>query len=233
MTANINAISVANGAGLARRVGATATTRLTTTGLSLGTSGGSTSLAFDFNSLANPTVPIISDTGLLTVGGSTVTLTAANAGLLSSGTVTLIDYSGSPLSGTDFVKFTQAVALAGRTQGTLVNNTANTSIDLNVVAAPVLWRGDVNGNWDKAEGPGDTGGTLNFRINNGATATAYREATAPGDVVLFADTYNGVNAPTTTNITITEALNPAAVTMNNSALTTRSAERWEWAARCC
>ena len=63
-----------------------------------------------------------------------------------------------------------------------------------------------------------TGGTLNFRINNGATATAYREATAPGDVVLFADTYNGANPPTTTNITVTEAVTPAAVTVNNSAV---------------
>ncbi|MFO0788436.1 MAG: autotransporter-associated beta strand repeat-containing protein [Pirellulales bacterium] len=89
---------------------------------------------------------------------------------------------------------------------------------MSIVAAPIMWRGDVNGNWDKAEGPGDAGGTLNFRINNGATATAYREASAPGDVVLFADTYNGANPPTTTNITVTEAVTPAAVTVNNSAV---------------
>ena len=55
------------------RVGALGTSRVTTTGLSLGT----TALAFDLANLANPTVPVITDNGALTVPGTAVALTAA------------------------------------------------------------------------------------------------------------------------------------------------------------
>ncbi|MFO0788435.1 MAG: autotransporter-associated beta strand repeat-containing protein [Pirellulales bacterium] len=112
MTSNIKNITVANGAGVGAGVGAIGTTRLTTTGISLGTAGGSTSLVFDFNSLANPTVPILTDTGALTIGSSTVAVSAINAGGLTSGTVTLLDYSGAALSASDFAKFNATVPLS-------------------------------------------------------------------------------------------------------------------------
>ncbi|HYE18832.1 MAG TPA: autotransporter-associated beta strand repeat-containing protein [Tepidisphaeraceae bacterium] len=217
-TATVGATTVTDAAGLALTVGAIGTTRLTTAGLTLGSAGGNVALAYDFNNLANPTVPVVNSTGALTVGASTVTLTAANSPNLVTGTITLVDYAGPALSADDFAKFTPTLSLGGRTQGTLVNNTANTSVDLSVTKVVPVWRGNVSGEWDVAEGPGDAGGTLNFRIGGGAVATAYQESTAPGDSVLFADTYDGVNAPTTTNISITEAANPTAVTVNNSAL---------------
>ncbi|HYE19523.1 MAG TPA: autotransporter-associated beta strand repeat-containing protein, partial [Tepidisphaeraceae bacterium] len=216
--ATVGATTVADGAGLGLTVGAIATTRLTTGGLTLGSAGGNVALAYDFNNLANATVPIVNSTGALTVPAAGVTLTSANSANLVTGTITLIDYAGPALSAADFAKFTPTLSLGGRTQGTLVNNAANTSVDLAVSKVVLAWRGDVSGDWDAAEGPGDTGGTLNFRINNGATATAYREATAPGDSVLFADTYNGVNAPATTTVTIAEAVNPTAVTVDNAAV---------------
>ncbi|HSI33570.1 MAG TPA: autotransporter-associated beta strand repeat-containing protein, partial [Tepidisphaeraceae bacterium] len=93
-TATVGATTVADGAGLGLTVGAIGTTRLTTGGLTLGSSGGNVALAYDFNNLANPTVPVINSTGALAVPAAGVTLTSANSANLITGTITLIDYTG-------------------------------------------------------------------------------------------------------------------------------------------
>src|SRR5207253_1203931 len=83
---SIGALTVADGASLSVKQAAASTTLLTTTAMTLGTSGTST-LSLDFNNL-NPTVAPIS-TGALTANGS-VAVNFFNSGGLTTGAYPLI-----------------------------------------------------------------------------------------------------------------------------------------------
>lgn len=66
---------------------------------------------------------------------------------VSGGTITLIDYSGSPLTEGEFGRFTLgSLPFLGSFE--LVNNTANTSIDLQITLQDQIWKGFTDGNWN-------------------------------------------------------------------------------------
>ncbi|HVM50059.1 MAG TPA: autotransporter-associated beta strand repeat-containing protein, partial [Candidatus Acidoferrum sp.] len=86
--------------------------------------------------------------------------------------------------------------------GYLSNNTANSSLDLVItsgpVVAPLVWGGQINGNWDTS--------TANWKTN-GVSAT-FRQGYA---VVRFDDTLVGNNS-----VNLTTALTNGSLTVNNS-----------------
>ena len=98
--------------------------------------------------------------------------------------------------------------LPARTVGSLVYNTANTSINLNVTAVDsIVWRGDLSATWDVGTAIG-TGGTNNWRLSsNPATATNFVQ----GDAVRFDDT------GTATTVTIPASVQPSGVTVTGAA----------------
>lgn len=85
------------------------------------------------------------------------------------------------------------------TVGSIVTNTANKTIDLLVTSiSKVVWRGNVNGNWNTV--------TTNWSISG--TPAVY----AQGANVLFDD------SATTANVTLTNTLTPSSVAVSNSTL---------------
>ncbi len=192
----IGSVTVADSAVLRVQSAGVASTTLTTTGLTLGTSG-PTSLTFDFNS-QDSTVPMIS-TGVFTANG-TVNLTFQNGALLTTGMHKLIGYTsfagGGTFPGGPF-------ALGPRGSGTLVNGPDGLYLNVTGGDRP-LWTGLDNGNWQTAA----TGSNKNWKLQTAATATDYLE----GDNVLFDDTAAGSTA-----IAINSShVSPAAMTFTNS-----------------
>ena len=89
---------------------------------------------------------------------------------------------------------------------TLVTNTVNNTLDLNVTNTAALsylvtWTGATNGNWDLI--------TTNWQRDG--TAGSYSELVPPGDAVLFDDTL--VSNPT---VSLTSGLWPLSVTVSNN-----------------
>lgn len=67
---------------------------------------------------------------------------------VSGGTIKLIDYSGTALSPADFAKFTLNTTTLGAATLSLVNNIADTSVDLLITLEDQVWKGSTDGNWD-------------------------------------------------------------------------------------
>jgi autotransporter-associated beta strand protein len=65
----------------------------------------------------------------------------------AGGTITLVDYSGTALTSTEFSRITLGI-LPSLGSYELVNNTANTSIDLKITLQNQIWKGFADGNWD-------------------------------------------------------------------------------------
>lgn len=140
---NAASVLVATGAelGVARAV---PNASLTASSLSLGAS----TLSFDLGTLGNPTAPLVRVTTLAATGGAGSVTVNVSGGLgLLPGQITLVDYSGA-IGGSGFSAFN----LGGLPPGvvaTLVNNVANSSIDLNITAARGLrWTGANGSSWD-------------------------------------------------------------------------------------
>src|SRR5262249_27375676 len=104
---------------------------LTASSLTLGGSSFST-LNFDLGTGSNPTAPLLK-VGTLTANGS-VQINMANGLYLSTGRIVLVDYNGS-IGGGGFGAF-QLSGLPSGVTATLVNNTANSSIDLDITSVP-------------------------------------------------------------------------------------------------
>jgi autotransporter-associated beta strand protein len=192
---SIGTVTLADNTSLGVKTAAAGTTPLTTTALTLGSSGTST-LNFDFNNL-NPTVTQIS-TGALTANG-TIAVNFANPNTLASGTYPLISYTsmsgGGTFPGSTYV-------LTPRTTGTISNS--GTAISLVVSSDSPLWTGADSGSWVA----GSTGSNHNWKLLGAGTGTDYIQ----GDVVLFNDSATG-----TTTIDISAAnVNPTSTTFNNS-----------------
>ena len=68
----------------------------------------------------------------------------------TGGTITLIDYSGTPLTESEFGRFALGLLPGGLASYELVNNTANTSIDLKITLEDQVWKGSTDGNWDSS-----------------------------------------------------------------------------------
>jgi len=174
--------------------------------LTLGTLGTS-ALTLELTAATLPTSGIVSvsDSGGLTANGK-VDVTFASAQPLTPGTISLVKYNGS-LGGVGFAAFSNGkLTLPSRVLGSLVNNTANSSIDLNISGVDfVKWNGNLSRNWD-------INGTQNWKVASNSLATNYLENPAPGDTVVFDDTATG-----TKNVNLTAPLKPSAVTVNSTA----------------
>jgi autotransporter-associated beta strand protein len=144
------------------------------------------------------TIVVANAGGLVANGSNTIQISAVN---LTAGTYTLVDYNGT-IGGGGFGSFALS-GLPARAVGGLVNNAAGTSIDLNITAIDnPKWTGAINGAWD--------GATQNWRLVVGGGPTNYQNL----DAVLFDDTATG-----TTNVDVTAAFTPSAVTVNNTTKT--------------
>ena len=169
---------------------------LTLGGLNL--SGGG---AMEFNLGYNHAWVNVADANALVANGTTM-VNVLGAGL-TVGQHTLIDYAGA-LGGGGLGGFTLGVR-PNRVTATLVNNAANSSIDLNVTAVDsIKWTGTAGDAWD-------INGTVNWREINSGNATTYLEtAGQPGDEVLFD------NTAVSTLVNLTTNVNPARITVNSA-----------------
>ncbi|MBU6308327.1 MAG: DNRLRE domain-containing protein [Planctomycetes bacterium] len=171
------AVTVANGASFAV-VNTGSETTLTLPTLTLG--AGASGLRFDLASAGNPVVPLLSVTtadGLVTSGGAH-TIAVQTTGALQAGRFTLVNYEGAPISS----GFSLA-ALPARLAGTLVYDTTNTSIDLDITGVDsVRWVGDLSTTWD-AGTAADVGGTRNWELASSSLGTNF----VTGDQVIFDD----------------------------------------------
>jgi autotransporter-associated beta strand protein len=201
--AGVGGLTVANGAMFAASSGATATTFSTPT-LALGSAG--STLGFELAAASNPSVPLLSVTqadGLATNGGSH-TLSLASSGALGVGRFTLVDYSGSPISS----GFTLA-PLPQRLSGSLVYDTAATTIDLDITGVDTLrWKGSGSTTWDTGSAV-NVGGSFNWVLaSSGTTATNF----FTGDQIGFDD------SAATGTVAVAGVVAPGAIVATNSSL---------------
>lgn len=160
---------------------------------------------------ANPTAAeVLNVTGGVVVSGTNIVLNVTGIGF-QPGTFTLIKYTGTPLA--DIANFT--LTTTPGVLATLVNNTGNDSIDINVssVSRQVTWYGASGTTWD-------INTTANWYTNNSAApATVYLQYTngssVVGDGVTFDDTLTN-SIPQPTNITLADVVSPYPITFNSS-----------------
>jgi autotransporter-associated beta strand protein len=147
--------------------------------------------------IANPTAAAaINVTGGISAPGTNIVINIAATGL-KTGTFTLIKYAGTPLSSLANFSVSPPPGVAA----TLVNNTGNTSIDLNITSVPnqLAWNG-VNGtSWDLV--------TANWSNLVSGGITVFQQYTngnvVAGDSVLLDDTLtNDFINPQPTNIVL-------------------------------
>ncbi|HEX5220564.1 MAG TPA: autotransporter-associated beta strand repeat-containing protein [Verrucomicrobiae bacterium] len=164
-------------------------------------------VSLSYGALAgNPVAAVLDVAGGLSAPGSGLTISINGIGF-QPGTFTLIDYTGTALP--NLANFT--VVLPPGLNATLVNNTANTSIDLVITTAPqnLTWYGST-ADWDI---------NTTFNFNNGASK--YLEygagANTVGDAVRFDDTlFNDFVNPPNTNVVLTTALSSFPVTVDST-----------------
>ena len=138
--------------------------------------------------------------GLTTPGtGETHTINVINSPS-AGGTITLIDYGGTALSTDEFGRFELGI-LPYLGSFALVNNTANTSIDLQITLQDQIWKGSTNGNWDSA--------TTNWALQSTPTVPAAFSLDNPAVFDDSASIYNVIVDAT--------GVFPLSLTFNNSA----------------
>ncbi len=146
-----------------------------------------------FTRLASmPSVPVVYATNLVINTGGVILPPLAG---YSIGQFPLIKYNGT-IGGAGFGGLALGALPAGVT-ATLVNNTANHTIDLQVTAAGIQWTGANSTNWD-------IGTTVNWFNPVSSLAETY----ADGETVVFGDT------ATTFNVNTAQALQPGGITVN-------------------
>ena len=120
----------------------------------------------DFNSQANPGAALLT-TGTLTLNGD-VAVSLANMGLITNGTFPLIHYATKSGAGS----FTQSSTSIGPRSSAVVSDDGLNDIILTVAADKPKWTGLDNGIWLV----GSTGGSGNWKLHTGGTATDYVQA---------------------------------------------------------
>lgn len=152
---------------------------------------------FNFGTVTgNPTAPAMITTGGISAPGTNIVINVAATGL-QPGTFTLIKYTGTPLASIASFQLSPPPGVAA----TLVNNTANDSLDMQITAIPnqLAWNG-VNGtSWDLA--------TANWSNIVSGSITVFQQYTngsvVAGDAVTFDDTVtNDLVNPQPTNIVL-------------------------------
>ncbi|MEY5025155.1 MAG: hypothetical protein RLZZ244_683, partial [Verrucomicrobiota bacterium] len=138
----------------------------------------------------------------LILGGGTLNVAVLGGGRAVAGTYTLIDYAGAALSGSQFSQISLASAVLGTNalSISLVNNTADTSIDLWVAAESRVW-----------SGAGGNGGVWN--LNSGSNWVG-NTSFFNGDRVLFDDSATGSTTVLLNNAD--GALAPSEIVVNNT-----------------
>ena len=194
------ALALSNSAALS--VVAPSNTKLDMASATLG-DGGEVTLNFSYGAVAgvNPSLPALNVNGL-NAGATNIVINVSGSGFIA-GQFPLIDYTGT-IGGNGFAAF-RLMNLPPGVLATLVHNTANSSIDLNISLTVNLlsWYGSVSDQWDIA-------GALNW---NSGTA-AYNQFGPAGDIVLFDDSLDPANLRT--NINLTTALSPAILNVTNN-----------------
>ena len=160
--------------------------------------------------IANPTAPAINIAGGISAPGSIILINVSATGL-KTGTFTLIKYGTGTLSSIANFQLTPPPGVFA----TLVNNTLNQSIDINITQTPneLAWNG-VNGtSWDLTT-PNWTnliaGGITVFQQYTNGSAIA-------GDAVIFDDTlFNDFINPPATNIILNSVFYAFPVVVNST-----------------
>ena len=167
---------------------------LTATNLTLGTSAGSTVAITSF--VGAGSAPIVAN-NLTTRGVVTISL----AGNLTTGVqYPLIKYTSGTIGGAGFGAF----QLLRGMSGTLINNTANSSVDVLLSGTniyPLAWKGNVNSTWD-------INGTTNWAFN--VLPSTYLN----NDNVQLDDSA----VVTSTNIILNASVTPSAFNVTNNLL---------------
>jgi autotransporter-associated beta strand protein len=186
-----SAYIVADGAGMGVTLAA-ANGQHSPTSVTLGTSA-ATTLSFDVGNFGNPTLAPLNVTGTLTVNGA-VTINLADA-FPQLGQIPLISYGTKTGSGT----FSMG-SLPNGVVGTLVNDTVNHLIYLNVTSVAVdEWNGLAGGNWD-------INVTTNWTSAGNGLPTKYTD----GSSVIFNDTVTGTNV-----VNLVQTVVPGTLTIQN------------------
>jgi autotransporter-associated beta strand protein len=164
-TGNVAGLVTVSGGGSVAPGNATGVGTLTLTDLTLGTS----SVQYTFNTGTLGLVSVTNPNAFIANGGSS-SVTLNFLGLNPNpGTHTLIDYDGAALTNPQFSAFVQG-ALFSRIEAVLVNNTVNTSVDLNVLGIKFpIWTGSFSTEWST----GVIGGTKNWVLNGGGAQTDF------------------------------------------------------------
>lgn len=146
--------------------------------LTLGqTTGDLANLGFTLNTTPGKII-VTTPNGLTLAGGPGSVKVSVNSISLAVGTYQLVDYDGA-IGGAGFAGFTLG-SLPSRAIATLVNNVANTSIDLNVTGADFpVWTGAVSSEWSTAT----LANPKNWRESNSGNNTDFINS----DRVLFND----------------------------------------------
>ncbi len=177
-------------------VGSVPNTSLTAGTLSLGAS----TLSFDLGTLANPKAPLVKVNTLTASGGASSVTVKVSGGLgLIAGPITLIDYTGT-IGGSGFGAF-NLVGLPPDVSATLVDNVANSSIDLNITVAPGLrWTGASGNSWDY--------GTVNWIDDSSGSSSTYSD----GKSTRF------LEGAATGTVNLNTGFTPSVVTVSNDTL---------------
>ncbi|MGC4003367.1 MAG: autotransporter-associated beta strand repeat-containing protein [Pirellulales bacterium] len=169
--------------------------------MNLGVAGGA-KLQFDLTTV--PTTAPLSVTnpsGIAVAGTNIVSITSNNA--LTVGTYSLIKYNTSLAPN---VLGGLSPALPPRVVATLVDNVANSTIDLNITGVDFIkWTGATSTAWNI-----DT--TQNWKTASVGAATTYLQPTTVGDTVYFDDSAAGGA------IALATEVRPVAVTFDNTTL---------------
>ena len=194
---------ISNGAALT--VDVSSGNSLPVNNLIFGLGSGNVTNSFIYGTLtANPTKPAISANGGISAPGSSIVINISATGL-QLGTFTLIKYAGTPLTSIANFQVSPPPGFAA----TLVNNTVNDSIDLQITstANQLTWDG-VNGNsWDLS--------TPNW-LNASSVLTVFQQYTNNGVVGGDGVTFNDSVANNSTNITLNSTFYAYPVVMNSS-----------------
>jgi autotransporter-associated beta strand protein len=164
---------------------------------------------FIYGSLtANPTAPAINVVGGISASGSSIVINISGSGL-TTGTFTLIKYTGTALANIANFHLSPPPGVAA----TLVNNTGNHSIDVNITSTPneLTWNG-VNGtSWNLS--------TANWTNTIAGGITVFQQYTngsvIAGDGVTFDDTLTN-SSPQPTNIILNSTFYAFPVLVNST-----------------
>jgi fibronectin-binding autotransporter adhesin len=153
---------------------------------------------------------LVSGNDRLEVGGANLTgsptIKIGFLGGAAAGQYVVVN-SATPLSGTTAG---WTVQWEGRGAAPALVQTANqVKLDLSAITIGNLnWRGNVDGVWNA----GAAAGTANWQNTGTNSSDKFFQL----DNVGFRDTYDGVNAPTTTAITLNTTVSPSSVTVDSS-----------------